>query len=72
LKTGYLAPAMAGSNATTLIGSVLLGFIVFQESITSELHLVTLALVGLALATFGVVVLAHPETQPELSSLPHA
>jgi drug/metabolite transporter (DMT)-like permease len=72
LKTGFLAPAMAGSNATTLIGSVLLGFIVFQESITSELHLVTLALVGLALATFGVVVLAHPETQPELSSLPHA
>jgi drug/metabolite transporter (DMT)-like permease len=72
LKTGYLAPAMAGSNATTLIGSVLLGFIVFQESIISEIHLVALAMVGLALATFGVVLLAHPEARPELSSLPHA
>jgi drug/metabolite transporter (DMT)-like permease len=72
LKTGYLAPAMAGSNATTLIGSVLLGFIVFQESITSELHLVTLAMVGLGLATLGVVMLAHPETQPQRSKLPYA
>ncbi len=64
LKTGFLAPAMAGSNATMLIGSILLGFIVFQESIAQELHLVILAIIGLALATFGVVLLAHPEVQP--------
>lgn len=65
LKTGFLAPAMAGSNATTLIGSVALGFIVFQESIASELHLIALALTGLALATVGVVLLAHPDQRPQ-------
>lgn len=65
LKTGFLAPSIAGSNATTLIGSVLLSFIVFQESISSELHLIVFALLGLALATIGVVLLAHPETRPQ-------
>ncbi len=64
LKTGFLAPAMAGSNATMLIGSVLLGFIVFQESIASELHLLVMAIIGLALAAFGVVMLAHPDDLP--------
>ncbi len=64
LKTGFLAPAMAGSNATMLIGSVLLGFIVFQESISGEMHVLGFAIIGLLLATFGVVLLAHPDVQP--------
>jgi drug/metabolite transporter (DMT)-like permease len=63
LKTGYLAPAMAASNATTLIASVLLGVMVFGEQLSNGQGLLLPALIGLALAVTGVVVLAFPERQ---------
>jgi hypothetical protein len=34
LKTGYLAPAMAASNAASLTTSVLLGVVLFEETIS--------------------------------------
>jgi drug/metabolite transporter (DMT)-like permease len=70
LKTGYLAPAMAASNASTLIVSVLVGVFVFDESLVHENGHLALALCGLTLAVVGVVMLAtaqrttvpqHPE-----------
>jgi drug/metabolite transporter (DMT)-like permease len=62
LKTGYLAPAMAASNATNLIISVLLGIVVFQESISSSSGRAAPAILGLILAVIGVVLLSTPET----------
>jgi len=61
LKTGYLAPAMAASNAATLVTSVLLGVILFQESISNGQSHLTPALIALGLAVIGVVLLASPE-----------
>ncbi len=61
LKTGFLAPAMAASNATTLIVSVFLGVIVFQETLSNGQGRLSPALIGLALAVVGVVLLAFPE-----------
>jgi hypothetical protein len=45
---------------STLIARRLLGVVVFQGSISAELHLLTQAL-----ATFGGMPFYHPETQPE-------
>jgi len=58
LKTGFLAPAMAASNATTLTASVLLGVVVFQETLSAGDTRLWPAVVGLALAVVGVVTLA--------------
>lgn len=68
LKTGFLAPAMAASNASTLTMSVLLGVILFEESISNGQGRLLPAFVGLALAVFGVILLASPEPrQPEVT-----
>ena len=64
LKTGFLAPAMAASNATTLIMSVFLGVIVFQETLSKGQGRLSPALIGLALAVVGVVMLAFPDPKP--------
>ncbi len=61
LKTGYLAPAMAASNATTLIASALLGVIVFGETLSNGQGLLIPAVIGLGMAVAGVVMLAFPE-----------
>jgi drug/metabolite transporter (DMT)-like permease len=61
LKTGFLAPAMAACNATTLIMSVMLGVILFQEAISSSQGRFSPAVIGLALAVIGVSLLASPE-----------
>jgi drug/metabolite transporter (DMT)-like permease len=66
LKTGFLAPTMAASNASTLATSVLLGALLFDETISSSGHLPG-AILGLALAVFGVVVLASPDRCPAAS-----
>jgi glucose uptake protein GlcU len=58
LKTGYLAPAMAASNASTLVASVLIGVVVFDESLVRGNGQLAVALVGLSLAVVGVVMLA--------------
>jgi drug/metabolite transporter (DMT)-like permease len=61
LKTGYLAPAMAASNASTLIVSVVLGVAVFDETLVQAGDPVAAAVLGLLVATLGVVLLALPE-----------
>jgi hypothetical protein len=61
LKTGYLAPAMAANNATTLTVSVLLGVTLFQESIAHGQDRYLPAILRLSLAILGVVLLASPE-----------
>jgi drug/metabolite transporter (DMT)-like permease len=60
LKTGFLAPAMAASNATTLVISVVLGAAVFDETLSSGNGRLVPALVGLSLAVVGVAMLASP------------
>jgi drug/metabolite transporter (DMT)-like permease len=64
LKTGFLAPAMAASNASTLIVSVFLGVIVFQETLSNGQGSLLPALIALGLAVVGVVLLAFPEQKP--------
>jgi drug/metabolite transporter (DMT)-like permease len=61
LKTGFLAPAMAASNAASLTTSVLLGVILFQETLSHDPGRLPPALFALAFAIFGVVLLAFPE-----------
>jgi hypothetical protein len=63
LKTGYLAPAMAASNAATLAMSVLLGVTLFQESIANGQGRMFPAILGLAIAITGVVMVASPESE---------
>ncbi len=63
LKTGFLAPAMAASNASMLIASVLLGVTLFQESISNGQERMLPTILGLCLAVFGVILLASPETR---------
>jgi len=63
LKTGYLAPAMAASNAATLTTSVFLGLTLFQETLARDPGHLPPSLFGLALAILGVVLLAYPESR---------
>jgi drug/metabolite transporter (DMT)-like permease len=58
LKTGALAPALAASNSVTLFASVVLGVTVFGESIAHEHHGSAPAVVGLAVALAGIVLVA--------------
>jgi hypothetical protein len=59
LKTGVLAPAMASSNALTLFSSVVLGVVVYGESLAASGAVHTgSAVAGLAAAIVGIVLLA--------------
>jgi len=58
LKTGVLAPAMAASNASTLMFSVVFGIAIFDETLTQGTGRVVSAWIGLAIAVFGVLMLA--------------
>ena len=60
LKTSFLAPAMAASNASTLVISVILGVTVFQETLSNGSGHMGPAVVGLVLAVVGVGLLAKP------------
>jgi drug/metabolite transporter (DMT)-like permease len=68
LKTGVLAPAMASSNAVTLFASIVMGITVFGESLSHGGGRLAPAVLGLALALSGVVLLAGAE--PPLPSEP--
>ena len=61
LKTGVLAPAMASSNAVTLFAGVTLGAVVYGERLSHGGGHVAPAIIGLALAVVGVVLLARAE-----------
>ena len=70
LKTGFLAPAMAASNASTLATSVFFGVILFQETLSQGQGRLPPALLALALAIFGVMILASPERRPPDGTAP--
>jgi drug/metabolite transporter (DMT)-like permease len=59
LRTGFLAPATAAVNGSTLAVSVILGILIFEESISQGHSRLAPALVGLGLAVLGVAVLAY-------------
>lgn len=61
LKAGVLAPAMASSNAVTLFAGVILGAAVYGERLSHGGGHVAPAIIGLALAVAGVVLLARAE-----------
>jgi hypothetical protein len=61
LKTGVLAPAMASSNAVTLFAGIILGAAVYGEALSHGGGHVAPAIIGLALAVAGVVLLARAE-----------
>jgi len=58
LKTGVLAPAIASSNAVTLFTGVVLGITVFGETLAHGDGRLVPAVLGLAAALVGVVLLA--------------
>jgi drug/metabolite transporter (DMT)-like permease len=59
LKTGALASAMASSNASTLVFSVVFGIAIFDETLTQNGVRLLPAWAGLAIAVTGVVALAR-------------
>ncbi len=61
LKTGVLAPAMASSNAVSLFGGVVLGGAIYGETLGHGNHHLAPAVLGLAVAVVGVVLLARAE-----------
>ena len=61
LRTGVLAPAMASSNASTLVFSVVFGIWIFDESLDHGGAVAAAAWVGLAAAVVGVALLANQE-----------
>jgi hypothetical protein len=67
LKTGSLAPAMGASNAMTLIGSVILGSVVFGETLASGSRVV-IAVIGLLIAIGGILALARDSRLPDTPS----
>jgi uncharacterized membrane protein len=69
LRTGVLAPAMAATNATTLLTSVTLGLTVFGETFARGPGHLAAVVGGLALALVGVVLLARaPAAAPPTGS----
>jgi len=58
LKTGILAPAMGSSNAVNLFASVVLGIVVFGETMSNGQTRMAPAIIGLAIALAGIVLLA--------------
>jgi hypothetical protein len=64
LKTGALAPALAAIHSATLAGSVFLGLAVFKEALSQSTPRLVPAVVGLALAFAGVVLLSVYEATP--------
>ena len=66
LKTGVLAPAMASSNSVTLFSSVILGIVVYGETLakSGSSHAGS-AFAGLAIAIVGIAFLAGSESPQE-------
>jgi drug/metabolite transporter (DMT)-like permease len=69
LKTGFLAPAMAATNASILVTSVALGVVLFEETLSRGQGLFPIGLISLALAIFGVALLASPDPAAPLPAI---
>lgn len=61
LKTGVLAPAMASSNAVSLFGGVVLGAVIYGETLSHGTGHNVAGAVGLLLAIVGIVLLARAQ-----------
>ena len=71
LKTGVLAPAMASSNSVTLFSSVLLGMVVYGETLSgSGSGHAGSTFVGLVVAAVGIAFLAGSEAPATTSTGP--
>jgi drug/metabolite transporter (DMT)-like permease len=70
LKTGVLAPAMASSNAVTLFASVVFGVTIFDEKLSNGNNRLAPALIGLAVALVGVVLLAGTKPPQSVEPMP--
>lgn len=68
LKTDVLAPAMAAKNAVTLFASVIFGLTVFGETLSHGHGRLAPAIIGLAIAMAGIVLLAG--AKPPLAAEP--
>ena len=69
LKTGVLAPAMASSNSVTLFSSVILGIVVYGETLSKAGSSHTgSTVVGLIVAVVGIALLAGSEAPREVAS----
>ena len=68
LRTDVLASAMASSNAVTLFVSVIFGLTVFGESLSHGHGRLAPAIIGLAFALIGIVLLAG--AKPPLAAEP--
>jgi drug/metabolite transporter (DMT)-like permease len=69
LKTGALAPAIAASNAFTLIFSAVFGMVVFDERLVHGSGRVVIAIAGLSLTVVGVVWLATSKSEAAASAI---
>ena len=71
LRTGTLAPAMAATNAATLLSSVTLGITVFGERLHHGSGRLVLVVVALAVVLAGVLLLARaPLPEPSTRGTP--
>ena len=68
LRTDVLASAMASSSAVTLFASVIFGLTVFGESLSHGHGRLAPAIIGLAFALIGIVLLAG--AKPPLAAEP--
>lgn len=71
LKTDVLAPAMTSSNAVTLFASVVLGLTVFGETLSHGHGRLAPAIIGLAFAMVGIVLLAGAKPPPAAEPIPY-
>ncbi len=69
LKTGILAPAMAASNSVTLLVSVVLGVTLFGETLSNGSDRLAPAVIRLAVALCGIVLLAGAQP-PDATTVP--
>jgi len=70
LKTRVLAPAVGSSNAVTLFGSVAFGATIFGERLSSGGARLIPALVGLAVALVGIILLAGAKPPQASEGMP--
>jgi hypothetical protein len=70
LRTDVLAPAMASSNALTLFASVIFGLTVFGESLSHGHGRLVPAIIGLAFALIGIVLLAGAKPPLAVEPIP--
>lgn len=64
LKTGFLAPALAASNASVLASSVIFGVVLYQVTLLKSQARFSPVIIALSIAIIGVVMLASPEKSP--------